>query len=285
MKNLKKIALCVDLTDMDSLLLNYIKKLDDAYTFNSLSILHLIELEEFSDNVQSLLPNLGKSITQVIESEIQEKVNRIFDKNSNINIHVHSGGDVEGFANYIDSQKFDLLLMGKKSSHFGAGILSGRVARLTSCDTLFLPEIAVPTFDNISLALDFSSYTEKLLQLGTNLAQKVDGELHPIHVIKIGVQYFPYIKNYKKISEELEKEALKSYKKLQKQFGLSSPLTIVKDNDQHISRLIYNNAVLTSANLILVGNKGKKDEGDLLIGSVAEQLIAYDKNLPVWIVK
>lgn len=281
MKNLKNIALCVDLTDMDNLLLSYIKKLDDAFEFKSLTILHLIELEEFPDSIQSMLPNLGKSINQVIESEIKEKVDETFKEGSNIQIHVHSGGNVEDFANYIDSKKFDLLLLGKKSSHYGAGILSGRLARLTACDTLFLPEIAVPTFAKITLALDFSSYTEKLLQLGTSLSKKVHSEILPVHVIKLGVQYFPYIKNYKKISEELEKEALKDFKKLQKRFHLHAPLTIVKDNEQHISRLIYQNAVLNASNLIIVGNKGKKNEGDLLIGSVAEQLIAYDKNLPV----
>lgn len=286
MKSLKNIALCLDLTEMDSLLLNYLKKLDEAFPIAKLTLLHLIELEEFSEQITSLVPGLGKSIDQVIESEIREKAAQYFGEAANrIQIHVHSGGDVESFANYIDGQKFDLLMLGKKHTQFGEGILSGKLVRLTSCDTLFLPETASPIFEEVVVALDFSAYTDKVLQVAIGLQNKANSHLHAFHVIKIGIRYFPYIKNPDKLHEELEKEALKRYKKLQEKYRLDSPLTLIKDNEHHISRLLYNQAILSSANLIIVGNKGQKDEGDLLIGSVAEQLIAHDKNLPVWIVK
>lgn len=45
-------------------------------------------------------------------------------------------------------------------------------------------------------------------------------------------------------------------------------------------------AMLFSAGMgIGIGNKGKADSNDLLIGSVAERLISHEKSIPVLIVK
>ncbi|GGZ22057.1 hypothetical protein GCM10007049_13550 [Echinicola pacifica] len=286
MKNLKKIAVCVDLTDMDSILLNYIKIMHDVFQFESLTLLHLIELEELSDESSALISGLGKSISQMLEAEIDEIVkDHLHDTREHISIHVHSGGDVEDFADFIDRQKFDLMVLGKKNSYPGSGILSGKLARLTDCDILFMPEIAHPSFQHILLALDFSSYSDKVIRLGQGLQAHTQGLLQPLHVIKVGMQYFPYIKDHHILSKHREDEALNEYKRFQKKYGIDSKITFLQDNEQHISRQIYNQAIFTAANLIIVGNKGKKDEGDLLIGSVAEQLIASDKSLPIWIVK
>ncbi|MBD8488484.1 universal stress protein [Echinicola sp. CAU 1574] len=286
MKKIRHIALCLDLTEMDNLLLSYVKRLDDYFEFDSLTLLHLIEIEELPSEINSIVPELGKSIEEVIQNELSEKAETYFGKdNENIRFHIHQGGDVETFASYMDKEDFGLVILGKKSAYLGSGILSGKIVRLINCNTLFVPEITNPNFENVVITLDFSSYSDKVINIGLNLKNIINSSLHPVHVIKSGVQYFPYIKNFNKYAQELENEAKKQYKRFQKKHHLSEEITLLKDSDLHISKLIYNYAVRESANLIIAGNKGKKDEGDLLIGSIAEQLIAHDKNLPVLIVK
>lgn len=52
-----------------------------------------------------------------------------------------------------------------------------------------------------------------------------------------------------------------------------------------VSRALYDQATFNSADLVVIGNKGKADSNDLLIGSVAERLISHEKSIPVLIVK
>ncbi|GAB3657310.1 hypothetical protein GCM10028791_29690 [Echinicola sediminis] len=286
MKSFKNIALCADLTEMDDLLFNYIKQLDKSFDFENLTVVHLIEIEEIPEELNHLIPDLGKSIEEVIESELREMAGRYFgEENQNIKFHVQPGGDVEAFSDYFDKEQFELIILGKKNSYLGSGILSAKLARLTNCNILFVPETAQASINTITLAIDFSHYTDKIIPIAKRLAQATESKLSPIHVLKIGIQYFPYIKNYHKLSEELEANALHRFKKLQQKYGLKEAITLIKDNAHNISKLIYNHALRDSSHLIIVGNKGKKDKGDLLIGSVTEQLIAHDKNLPVLIVK
>ncbi|UCS94238.1 universal stress protein [Echinicola marina] len=287
MKNIKNIAVCLDLTEMDGVLLTYLKKLHDLIPFQHLSILHLMELEELPDDISALIPKLGKSLDQIIESELIESTQEHFhiENGPQINCHIHSNPDVEDFSDYIDRQDYSLIIYGKKTSYIGSGILSAKLVRLSHCNTLFVPEIGQPIFENVTIAIDFSTYSDKIIPIAKKFQEIAHSNIHPVSILKIGRQYFPYIKNYQQISADMEAEALSKYKKLQKKHGFSTALSIIKDNEQNIGKLIYNFAVQTSSSLIIVGNKGRNDEGDLLIGSVTEQLISHEKNLPVLIVK
>ena len=60
---------------------------------------------------------------------------------------------------------------------------------------------------------------------------------------------------------------------------------VVLEEDAHVSRALYDQATFNSADLVVIGNKGKADSNDLLIGSVAERLISHEKSIPVLIVK
>ncbi|WP_186753571.1 universal stress protein [Echinicola salinicaeni] len=287
MRNIKNIAVCLDLTEMDGILLTYLKRLHDLIPFQNLTLLHLMELEQLPDDISTVIPKLGKSLDQIIENELLETAQEHFPQANgpNINCHIHTNPDVEDFTEYIDSQDYSVIIYGKKTSYMGSGILSAKLVRLSNCNTLFVPEIGLPVFENVTIAIDFSSYTDKIIPIAKRFQETAKSNIHPVSILKIGRQYFPYIKNYQQISKDMEKDTLHKYKKLQKKHDFNPPLSIIKDNEQNIGKLIYTFAVHTSSNLIIVGNKGKNDEGDLLIGSVTEQLISHDKNLPVLIVK
>ncbi|WP_215225931.1 universal stress protein [Echinicola shivajiensis] len=287
MKNIKNIAVCLDLTEMDGVLLTYLKRLHDLIPFQNLNLLHLMELEELPDEISAIIPKLGNSLDQIIENELMESAQEHFNEKHGpkISCHIHTNPDVEDFSDYIDQQDYNVIIYGKKTSYMGSGILSGKLARLCRCNTLFVPEIGQPVFENVTIAIDFSSYTDKIIPIAKKFQETARSTIHPVSILKIGRQYFPYIKNYQQISKDLEEETLGKYKKLQKKHHFDPQLSIIKDNEQNIGKLIYNFAVHTSSSLIIVGNKGKNDEGDLLIGSVTEQLISHEKNLPILIVK
>ncbi|WP_162417561.1 universal stress protein [Cyclobacterium roseum] len=286
MKKLKKIGLFIDLSDLDELLLRYIQQLDEKFDFEQLTLIHFVALEEISKEIGDMLPYLDKSLDEILEEEALEKVEAVFnERKSSINVKVYSGGQLDQLVEWVDAQKYDLVLLGKKSVHGGTGIFSSKVVRLTSSNTLFIPETSKASIQKIVLPLDFSDYSESLAEMVKSLSQHTGAVVLPMHVLKVGMQYFPYIRKPSEFQEALEKKAISNYAKLKKKTGLAEDLEIIKGQDVPVSRSIYDYAIRKGADLIVLGNKGKTDDDTLLIGSVAERLIASDKHLPILIVK
>ncbi|MEX0883856.1 MAG: universal stress protein [Cyclobacteriaceae bacterium] len=286
MIQLKHIGLFIDLSDIDELLLQYIKKLDEVYDFKSLTLIHFVALEEISKEIGDMLPFLDQSLDEILEEEAFEKVEKVFgERKSSIKVRIYSGGKLDQLIEWVDAQKYDLLLMGKKSVHGGSGIFSSKVVRLTSTNTLFIPETSKPNIAKIVVPIDFSGFTERAILMAQVIANITGAELLVVHVLKLGIQYFPYIRKKADFQKSLEKKALENFEKVKKSTGLGSQLEIIEDRDVPVSRALYDYATRNGADLILLGNKGKTDDDNLLIGSVAERLISPDKHLPVLIIK
>jgi nucleotide-binding universal stress UspA family protein len=200
-------------------------------------------------------------------------------------VKIYSGGHLDQLVEWVDAQKFDLVVMGKKSVHGGSGVFSSKVVRLTTSNTLFIPETSKASIHKIVLSLDFSDYSKNSAILAKALSLHTGATLLPVHVLKHGMQYFPYIRKPSEFQEELKKKAVSNYKKLKEKAALSEDIEIIQGQDVAVSQSLYDYAIRNGADLIVLGNKGKTDDDTLLIGSVAEGMIATDKHLPVFIVK
>jgi nucleotide-binding universal stress UspA family protein len=286
MNKLKNIGLFIDLSDIDTLLLQYIQKLDEVFDFDKLTLIHFVALEEVSKEIGDMLPYLDKSLNEILEEVVLEKVEAVFkERKSSIKVKIYSGGHLDQLVEWVDQQKFDLVVLGKKSVHGGSGVFSSKVVRLTSSNTLFIPETSKATIQKIVLPLDFSEYSEDIASLAKSLSLHTSAVLLPVHVLKHGMQYFPYIRKPSEFQQELEDKAVSNYMKLKKKTGLSENMEISKGQDVAVSQSLYDFSIRNGADLIVLGNKGKTNDDTLLIGSVAERMIATDKHLPVLIVK
>lgn len=284
MKKLKHIALLCDLSEMDEVMLSYLEKLDAKQDFESLTLVHFVEVDDLTEEIKSLVPDSDKSIEKIIEEELRETCDRIFQrKHDQVHIHVHQGGNVDDLSEWVDSQHFDVLVIGKKSSYHGSGIFASQLVRLTTCSVMVLPESSRSDIRKIVVPVDFSKYTRALLEMGSTLASGSQSELLPIHIIRLSKHYFPLLKEDDSIKKEMVKSAEKKYNKEAQRLKISEPLKISHETEQHTSKVIYRYAMKENADLIIVGKKGKHHSEELLIGSVPEQLIATDKHIPVLI--
>ena len=283
---LSKIAVLLDLTEMDAILLNYIKKLHENYGFQSVELMHFVEVEEFPHDIYDMYPELNDPIEKVIEEEIREQASECLEHCKGIaNVHVHGGGKVDEFIEWVQDQDFDLVVMGKKSALHGAGIFSSKLVRLLNTNMLFVTDIARGDIKKVMAPIDFSSYTTAALKVAKEAAKTLDAELIPVHVIKLGKRYFPVDEKPDELYKMLAKEAKKKYARLKEKLKLSEDCIYINELDQHVSKTIYNHAVFQSADLMVIGHKGKTSGSELLLGSVAERLIAHDKSIPVLIAK
>jgi nucleotide-binding universal stress UspA family protein len=283
---LTKVAILLDMSEMDTILLNYIKKIHEHYQFNTIQLVHFVEVEEFPHDIYEMYPELNEPIEDIIAEEIQEQASDCMPQCENVSkIHVHGGGKIDDFIEWLQNEEFDLVVMGKKSALHGAGVFSGKLVRLLNTNMLFVTDIARGEISKIMVPIDFSSHTVPVLKLANEAANLIDAQLVPLHIIKIGKRYFPVDEKPDELFKMLEKEAKKKFARLKEKIKIKQDCIYINEHDQHVSKTIYNQAVFQSADLMIIGHKGKTGDSDLLIGSVAERLIAHDKSIPVLIVK
>lgn len=283
---LSKIAILLDMSEMDSILLNYIKKLHEKYRFEKVELIHFIEIEEFPHEIYEMYPGLNEPIEKIITEEIHEQAGDCMPQCKEVvQVHVHGGGKVDEFIEWLHNQDFDLVVMGKKSALHGAGIFSGKMARLLNINMLFITDIARGDIHKIMVPIDFSPYTTAALKVAKEAADSLEAKLIPVHIIKLGKRYFPIDRKPDELFRMLEKEAKKKYARLKEKLKISEDCLFISEQEKHVSKTIYNQAVYQSADLMVIGYKGKTSDSELLIGSVAERLIAHDKSIPVLIAK
>lgn len=282
---INRIALLADLSSMDELLLKYIKKLDTQFEFKQLDIIHWLEVEDLPAGVREALAAEGRNINDVLSEELMEQVEAQFGpNNANVNILIRTEKTIAELIKFIDSSSYDMMLLGKKGYYEGSGILSSKLVRLSKTPCLFVPEMARPSVGAILAPVDFSKFTEPVVKLSLALSKQTEAPLQLLHVIKLSMQFFPYIKDTKDIKQELEKKADEKYKQLKKKLQNTPKCTMLFGKDEHISKTIYDHAIAEGIDLIVIGRKGSHNDSDFLIGSVAERLIANDKSIPVLVV-
>ncbi|RAI95162.1 universal stress protein [Algoriphagus yeomjeoni] len=285
MKNLKRIALAADLTEMDETILRFIKGYDKLFDFDELCIIHQIEIEEVSSELQAVLDKKNMTLEELIHKEIQSSVDTIFGSgNSNIHIYIHPRPDFSELVQWINKSNFDLFFLGKKMGLEGSGVFSSKMVRLLQCNLILVPETAKPTISKILSPIDFSSYSSRVLEISELIASNTDAVLIPVHVLRIGIHYFPFLGGEKKIQKSLESEAHSKFEKLKKKVNVSAQLETLLVESEPIGTAIFKKAKEYKADLIIISKKGKSDDSDLLLGSVAENLIANDKNITVLII-
>ena len=279
----KKLGIFTDLSEMDEVLFEYAQELDKKFNFTSIHFIHFIALEELTKDILEMLPKLEQPLDKFIEQEIREATDDLFTSKTKIKINIHEGGEISDLIDNLQSEKFDLLLMGKKSTYQGTGSFSSKIVRLLDCPILLAPEISRPVFNKIVVPYDFSEHSFAALRIALAIAEHTDAQILPVSAIKIGVQYFPYIQNEEEIRQRLEQDAISDFNKLRKKYNIKSELNILHGAREHVGKAIYKFCVKNQGDLIVVGKKGRTDSSDLLIGSVAERLIGNDKVVPVLI--
>src|SRR5690554_2490006 len=283
---LKRVAIMLDLSDMDQILLNYVRRLHENYQFEAVSFVHFMEVEEMPEEILSLFPDLDEPVDEMIAEEIQEQVTETFVEGVNSKIYVHTGGDMQKFLGWLEQSDFDLVVLGKKAALHGSGIFSSKLVRLLDANTLFVTEMARGDIHRVMVPIDFSSYTNKTLKVAREAAEVLQAELLPVHAVKLNLHYYPLFKDKKELEQHFIKSTRKKFEKYKEKLKLKEDCKcVVLEEDAHVSKALYDQATFNSADLVVIGNKGKADSNDLLIGSVAERLISHEKSIPVLIVK
>ncbi len=130
-------------------------------------------------------------------------------------------------------------------------------------------------FKKILCPVDFSEFTDEIIEYALDIAKKYDAELYLIHIIP-NLNYFtPYEsfftpENLIVVEKNMETEVNKDFDDLMKKIN-GPAVKVIKNGTPFVE--IINYARSESMDLIIIGTHGRSGLEHILIGSVAERVI------------
>jgi len=285
MTEIKNIMVALDLSDIDSTLIEYASFIAETLKVKKVYFVHNIKKYEISELFEEQLKDLN--LDEIIGDELNEKVEEKFTSSAEWEVLISEDPYSESLLNYIvDKYEIQLAIIGNKNKSKGTGVVSGKLLHLLKCNILSIPKNAKPVITNIWAGTDFSSAPKKVFEVAENLQRTTAAKVKAVHVYNVPVQFSPYIPK-ENLDLKIENHLKEKYKKFIKKIEFKGDLTteIIPGRDSGVAEKLRTKAKTSKVDLIIVGDKGRNTFSSFLVGSVTEELFNQDLDVPLWIVK
>lgn len=199
-------------------------------------------------------------------------------------IEVSINNRIVGILRRAREDKADLLVMGAfgdRSPDVGFGTVATACVRKSMTDVLLVRDTQKGPFKIIVAAVDFSQTSARALARAAHFAAQDGAELHVLHVFAAPWRQLSFGEMMPLISPEMEKEYRDGLERQLAEFA--RPIasahpglrlrTICHDTNTHRSGIV-DYAKSASADLIVLGTRGRTNLRDILLGSTAEKALA-----------
>ena len=131
-------------------------------------------------------------------------------------------------------------------------------------------------FNKILVPLDFSDYTDEIMQVAVQLAKKFGSTLHVLHVIPNMDYFTPYesflpAESLVNIQRDVEREVEKDMEAIAKKIGDVPVIRAVRTGVAFVEITDYVRA--ENIDLVVMGTHGRGGLEHILLGSVAEKVV------------
>lgn len=273
----------LDLSDMDSCLLNYVKSLHEVCNIEKVTFLHNIKLGHLPKEY------LSSDQLQKIKSKIDKKVKRRLEEAETpypMEVKVTTDRFSEtSFEDISKNNQFDLLVLGNKQKLRGNGALPYKLVRLFPSSILLVPETCSLAIKKIAGAITFSKYTQSILDWANRFdtrEKEADIEYLPVNVSKLF--YYP-IMGKREVEKATQKDIESKKKQWSKEYKDYGELEVVPAADKSVTTVLLDYADKNKVDLMVLGVKSNSKIRELFIGSVANELIVRATNTCLVLVK
>lgn len=292
MYQIKKIIVCLDQSEMDKTLVKFAAFIAKSNQSKKIYFTNIIRNLSIPKDVLSEFPNLINNMVEERKSQMKQVVKENLDPDLKINTSfvVREGQLSKKILKLASEKSADIILVGKKTTIGGSGVITQRLARRASCSLLIVPENSSPKVKRILVPSDFSDYSKDALEEAIEITEKNGGKSEIIcqNVYSVPSGYHFTGKTYEEFSEIMLMHAEVNYKKFIRKIDTKGnkikPL-YTKDEDDDPVVDIINKAQEIDANLIIIGAKGRTAATALFIGSLAERLIQVNNKVPLLVTR
>ena len=277
----KRVLVTLDMTYIDSVLINYLVFLKEKLGIEHLIFFHNIWFNN-ADNGADILSKLDQPLVEILEKKIEEEVKEHFSENEYTIKVTDSNNSAKEIKHLQKAENIDLTVFGKKTSVNDSGLLIERVLYNNSLsDLLIVPENAFHQIENILVPVEFTKKSANALIKSKALSEKIHASLSCLHVFSISNVYFPYLP-IKDLKEQTLQKAKSDWEKHQNKYltSIEAPeIAFYFHADKSTSRSIYEYAIKEKTDIISI------PEETSIMNTTLFQLLKMDMHLPILIMK
>lgn len=164
----------IDLSKMDDILIGYTSFLASVIKPATITFLHIIESVAEVRKIVERFPELEsrEALDHLLSSEIHEKAAGKFDDPSiELKVVIREGYPSDKMINIVNTLEPDLLIMGRKSSFVGEGVLPKQTRKYVPASILFVPENCRYQLKNALVPVDFSEQSADGVKVAQSLVK------------------------------------------------------------------------------------------------------------------
>lgn len=288
---IRKVLICLDLTDIDLSLIRYASDLSRALLIEQIIFFHGIQAYSLPDAARKDFPDVETELKDMINESIQKSVKSCFGKDARwqVVIQVIYEDAAQAVVDYSGGKEIGLTVIGQKYGKDRQANYGHKIAALADSDVLIVPQDARPSKSPIMCAVDFSDASIRAFERALDISRSLLAPLICYAISDPSHAYFPAstLRSYK---SETRRSA-KAFEKFLTSYGLSPdqvPCRIeVTDQVRHENEAekIYAATLQEKAGLIVVGASGEKEKTTSLLGHLCESFRLMEKEMPVMIVQ
>lgn len=281
---------CLDLSNMDDILVGYANFLTTELKPKKISFFHVIKSQQVAKEMIKLFPEIKneEDVEAAIRKELQEMIDRFFiNKDVETELLIKNGRPTDVIINTVESLKPDLTFMGKKSGYIGRGVIPRRIMKYLPSSILFVPETSRYQLKKAIVPIDFSDQSAKAITVARELADDKGGAVTAQHIYNFPARFFPYI-----VPEDEDEEKMNKYLKgkkdeFTKKHSIPDDVNFVFSLNIEGSKMdqLYDQIVHDQADLIVAASKADKKITSILREDFTDQMAYYRFGIPMLIIK
>ncbi|MEX0593401.1 MAG: universal stress protein [Balneolaceae bacterium] len=285
--NNSKWMVCLDLSQMDEVLIGYSHFLSEAYKPSVITFLHVVQSGYVAREMVEAYPEVKsfEDLKAILRNEIEGRVSKVFDGTGvETRVDIAEGYPTDQIIDRVRKQDPDLLFVGQKVGYDGEGIVPRRIVKYIPCSTLFVPETSRYQLERALVGVDFSEASAKAIDTACLWIGSAD-EVTAQHVYRYKAKFFPYAfsdKERKELVSEVERKRDEFLDQYDVPKGVRLELTLLKEGK--IPRAIYDVAIREQADLIVIGTKTKK-LSRIIRQDVTDKMVDYAFGIPLLVQK
>lgn len=297
MHHLKKLLIAIDFSPMDDEILPFMEKFSQALLPDEITLFHVVPTISLPESVFESPVEKQDYIeqhTRQSEEYLHEQAEKYFGhrKDARIKVDCWYGSPLKKMLEYIEENRPDLVVFGKKKLTGGSGILATKLARRVTADLLLIPAGAVNKMPvkRLLIPTDFSAHATNAVKLAIELHPLLkDPDITLLHAYEVPPTLTTRISRSPKQFDEMVhghvEEAMKKYVHENIPDVIEVDPEIVRLEDLGPARQILASADSKKADLIIVGAEGHSLLETLFIGSVTEKLMRLNESIPILVIR
>lgn len=273
--------------------LRYLDFFTAAIPVKALRILHVIPRFELFEGLNK--PGAVRESPLGMNKAIHEELSRRIQlhplyKHTEVATDLREGNALEQLLTESDDIRADLVVIGQNAAPQEHSTLAANLLRKTKADVLLIPEGAKASISHLLVPIDFSRYSVQALKKALAIRQTLK---HPVKITCVHVFELPNLNIYlvekiedvRQLIREDRTAAMQDFLRQHAGTDMEGIETaLVERETESVSSRIANFAQEKKADLILAGARGHSKVEQLLLGSVSENLLRVNKQIPVLII-